>query len=323
MPRLLLHLRNVGWFVLMRAVLLAVVLFVVATVVFFMLRTIPGGPFALVGDRELPRAIKEAIEARYHLNDPLLTQYRDYMVNLLHFDLGPSMTIEGMTVNQLIAEKFPRSALLGFFSVSLAIIIGVPVGIIAAQWRNRWPDKLSMGMAIVGVSVPSFVLAALLLLAFVLNLRWFRSVGYPVSGTLWQQMEYIVLPGFALTGFSLAYITRLLRSSMLEVLSMDFIRTAEAKGLSLWIILVKHSLKNALLPVLTYLGPLIAGTFTGSFVIETIFSFPGLGRYFVISITNRDFTVVLGVTLFYCAFLTVMNMIVEVLYTFLDPRIET
>lgn len=315
------RLRAIALFVLGRLALLAGVVFVVATTVFFLLRFIPGGPFNQ-GDKEIPPAQKEALLRHYGLDRPLFDQYLDYLASLARLDLGPSMTIDGMTVNQLIAEKFPRSAMLGMLSVAMALAIGVPAGIIAAHRRNRWPDKVSMGLAIAGVSVPSFVLAAMLLLVFVLNLRWFRSVGFPPGGTLLEQLHYMVLPAVALTGFSLAYITRLLRSSMLEVLSMDYIRTAQAKGLSLWTVLTKHGLKNAILPVLTYLGPLIAGTFTGSFVIETIFAFPGLGKYFVVAISNRDYTVVLGLTVFYAAFLTAMNMLVEILYTLVDPRIE-
>lgn len=321
-PGSLRRLQALGLFVLQRLAMLIVVLWLVSTVVFFMLRFVPGGPFADHSERAIPPDVLRVLEAKYHMDKPLWQQYLIYVHGLVRLDLGPSMTIPGTTVNSLIAEKFPRSARLGFLSVSLALLIGVPAGMISAAYRNRWPDKLSLGVAIIGVSVPNFVLAAVLLLVFVRTYQWFPSVGLPTHGSFFDELPYLILPSIALTGFSLAYITRLLRSSMLDVLSQDFIRTARAKGLAAPTVIFKHALRNAFLPVLTYLGPLIAATFTGSFVIETIFTFPGLGEYFVRSISNRDYTVVLGVTVFYSAFLITMNMVVDVLYGVLDPRIE-
>lgn len=315
---------SVALFALQRIATLVIVVLLVATVVFFMLRFVPGGPFeALASEKELPETFRERFEDRYNLNDPLFTQYTTYILGLLQFDFGESMTVEGLSVAHLVAEKFPRSAQIGFLSVIISIIIGIPVGMISAYNRNRWPDKASMGFAILGVSVPNFVLASILILVFVFQLRWFPAFGIaPPGAGPWEIFSHLLLPALALTGFSLAYVTRLLRSSMLDVLNQDYIRTARAKGLSTRTVLFKHALRNAVLPVLTYMGPLVAATFTGSFVIETIFSFPGLGEHFVRSITNRDYTVVLGVTIFYSAFLIAMNMLIDILYGVVDPRIE-
>jgi oligopeptide transport system permease protein len=309
-------------FLALRLGMLAVVLWIVATVVFFMLRYIPGGPFASRSERVLPERIEAVQRAQLGFDKPLFVQYLRYMGHLARLDLGVSMTVEGQRVSELIAVKFPRSARLGFLSVIFAIAVGLPAGMISAHFRNRWPDKLSLGMAIVGVSVPNFVLAVVLMLVFVYHLRWFPSFGVSQTGSVLDELRHLILPALALTGFSLAYITRLLRSSLLDVLDQDYIRTARAKGCALPAVLLKHSLRNAVIPVLTYLGPLVAATFTGSFVIETIFAFPGLGEHFVRSITNRDYTVVLGVTIFYSAFLITMNMLIDIIYGFVDPRIE-
>jgi oligopeptide transport system permease protein len=316
------RLKQLGLFSLQRLLMLVTVLWLVATAVFLMLRFVPGGPFAQQSERDIPERVLQQLEAKMGLDQPLWKQYVYYIGNLARLDLGVSMTIEGQSVNELIAVKFPRSARLGFLSVIFAIAIGLPAGLIAAHYRNRWPDKVSLGIAIFGVSVPNFVLAAILLLVFVLHLRQFPAFGISQTGRVLDELRYLLLPAVALTGFSLAYITRLLRSSMLDVLSQDYIVTARAKGLSAPVVLFKHGLRNAVLPVLTYLGPLVAATFTGSFVIETIFSFPGLGEYFVTSITNRDYTVVLGVTVFYSTFLISMNMLVDIVYGIVDPRIE-
>ncbi len=314
--------RAVGLLLFWRVLTLIVVLWLVATVVFFMLRFVPGGPFVQTSERVLQEHVREALEARLGLDKPLHIQYLRYMGNLARLDLGVSMSVEGLDVSEVIARRFPRSARLGFLAVIFSIAIGLPAGMISAYHRNRWPDKVSLGAAIAGVSVPNFVLAALLMLVFVYHLRWFPAFGISQTGNVLDELRYLILPALALTGFSLAYITRLLRSSLLDVLDQDYIRTARAKGVSTPVVLFKHALRNAVLPVLTYLGPLVAAVFTGSFVIENIFSYPGLGEHFVVSITNRDYTVVLGVTIFYSAFLITMNMIVDVLYGIIDPRIE-
>lgn len=277
------------------------------------MHAIPGGPFT--GEKNLPPAVLRNIEARYHLNDPLWQQYTDYLVNLVHFDLGPSFKYAGRTVNDIIEESFPVSLQLGAVSISLAILFGIPAGAIAALRQNKWQDYSTMFLATLGVSMPSFVLATLLIYGFAIKLAL-------LPAALWDGIEYMILPALALAGHPMAFIARLTRSSMLEVLSQDYIKTARAKGLSQTVILYRHALKNALIPVVTYIGPMAAGVLTGSFIIETIFAIPGLGRHFVTSIYNRDYTVILGITVFYSVLIIVFNLLVDLIYPLLDPRIK-
>ena len=296
-----------------RIVSMLLVLWVIITVTFVLMHAIPGGPFT--AEKALPEAVMKNIEARYRLNDPLPKQYVDYWANLLRGDLGPSFKYESRSVNEIIAEGFPVSAELGLVAVSLSVLIGIPAGMAGALYQNRWPDHLVMLLATVGISVPSFILATLLIFCFAL---WLRIL----PAAMWGAPEYVILPALALAGMPTAFIARLTRSSMLEVLAQDYIRTARAKGIAPFTILWRHALKNALLPVVTYLGPMIAAIFTGSFVIESIFAIPGLGRHFVTSIYNRDYTVILGITVFYCALLVLMNFLVDLAYLWLDPRIK-
>lgn len=289
------------------------VLWVIVTATFVLMHAIPGGPFT--AEKALPEAVLKNIEARYHLNDPLPKQYMDYLGNLLRGDLGPSFKYESRTVNEIIAESFPVSAELGLVAVSLSVLIGIPAGMAGALYHNRWPDHLVMLLATFGISVPSFILATVLIYVFAL---WLNLL----PAAMWGSPEFVVLPAIALAGMPTAFIARLTRSSMLEVLTQDYIRTARSKGLPQLIILCRHALKNALLPVVTYLGPMIAAIFTGSFVIESIFAIPGLGRHFVTSIYNRDYTVILGITIFYSAILVFMNFLVDLTYVWLDPRIK-
>ncbi|MHC1760681.1 MAG: ABC transporter permease [Negativicutes bacterium] len=289
------------------------VLWVIVTATFVLMHAIPGGPFT--AEKALPDAVLKNIEARYHLNDPLPKQYMDYLGNLLRGDLGPSFKYESRTVNEIIAESFPVSAELGLVAVSLSVLIGIPAGMAGALHHNRWPDHLVMLLATFGISVPSFILATVLIYIFAL---WLNLL----PAAMWGSPEFVVLPAIALAGMPTAFIARLTRSSMLEVLTQDYIRTARSKGLPQLTILCRHALKNALLPVATYLGPMIAAIFTGSFVIESIFAIPGLGRHFVTSIYNRDYTVILGITIFYSAILVFMNFLVDLTYVWLDPRIK-
>jgi oligopeptide transport system permease protein len=277
------------------------------------MHAIPGGPFT--GEKNLPPAVLKNIEARYHLNDPLWQQYTDYLVNLVHFDLGPSFKYAGRSVNDIIEESFPVSLQLGAVSISLAILFGIPAGAIAALRQNKWQDYSTMFLATLGVSMPSFVLATLLIYGFAIKLAL-------LPAALWDGVEYMILPALALAGHPMAFIARLTRSSMLEVLSQDYIKTARAKGLSQTVILYRHALKNALIPVVTYIGPMAAGVLTGSFIVETIFAIPGLGRHFVTSIYNRDYTVILGITVFYSMLIIVFNLLVDLIYPLLDPRIK-
>lgn len=290
-----------------------VVLLIITTATFVLMHSVPGGPFT--AEKNLPESVLKNINERYHLNDPLWKQYADYLGNVARGDLGPSFKYEARTVNDIIAESFPVSAELGTIAVLIALILGIPAGIIAALRQNRWPDYLAMFGATIGISVPNFILATLFIYLFALKLELF-----PVA--MWDGPEYAVLPALALAAFPTAFVARLMRSSMLEVMSQDFIKTARAKGLPGYTVIYRHALKNAVMPVVTYLGPLIAAIFTGSFVVETIFAIPGLGRYFVTSIYNRDYTVILGVTIFYSAMLVLLNFLVDIAYAWLDPRIK-
>ena len=290
-----------------------IVLLVIITITFILMHSIPGGPFT--GEKNIPDAILKNIEARYKLNDPLWKQYIDYLVNLAHSDLGPSFKYPGRTVNQIISESFPVSLTLGMASICLAIIVGIPAGIISALRQNKWQDYLTMFLATLGISVPGFVIATVLIYVFAVKLQL-------LPAAMWGGIEYTILPAIALAGMPMAFIARLTRSSMLEVLGQDYIKTARAKGLPEHIIIYRHALKNALIPVVTYIGPMTAAILTGSFVIETIFAIPGLGRHFVTSIYNRDYTVILGVTVFYSTLVVGLNMVVDLIYPLLDPRIK-
>ena len=302
-----------GGYVLRRAISVILVVFVVATGTFILMHAIPGGPFKK--EKALPPAVQRNIEERYKLNDPLWKQYTDYMSNLIRGDLGPSFKYLGRSVNDIIRDGFPVSATLGAWAILFALVVGVPAGIISALNQNRWQDNVVMAIAIIGVSVPNFVIATLLMYVFAVKLRWL-----PVA--MWGTPRHVILPMIALAGFPAAFFARLMRSSTLDVLSQDYIRTARAKGLSWYAVVVKHVVKNAILPVVTYLGPLIAGILTGSFVVENIFAIPGLGRYYVTSIYNRDYTTIMGVTIFYSAFLVLLNFLVDIAYGWIDPRIK-
>lgn len=291
----------------------AAVLWVVTTLTFFLMHAIPGGPFT--AEKNLPPAVKRNIEERYKLNDPLLKQYTDYLSNVSHGDFGPSFKYPGRTVNDIIAESAPVSFELGFYSILLALCFGVPAGVLAAVKRGSWQDKLVNFATTLGVAVPGFVLAALLIELFAVELKL-------LPAAMWHGWQSRILPSVALSFMPMAFITRLTRSGMLEVLGQDYIRTARAKGLSELRVLVRHALPNALIPVVTYVGPMAAGVLTGSFVIETLFAIPGLGSYFVTSIYNRDYTVILGVTIFYSALVIALNLLTDFVYPLLDPRIR-
>jgi len=299
-------------FITQRIISMVITLWIIATLTFFLAKAIPGGPFTK--EKALPEAVERNIEARYHLNDPLIKQYLDFMKNLLKGDLGPSFRYEALTVNDIIAKGFPVSALLGAISILIALGLGLPAGIISAFKHNFWQDNFVMFFSILGISIPNFIIATLLMYIFGLKLKVL-----PVAG--WGSFRYMILPAITLAAYPTAYIARLMRSSMLDVLNQDYIKTARAKGLSESKVMTIHALKNALIPVVTYLGPLIAAVFTGSFVIERLFYIPGLGRYYVTSIYDRDYTVILGTTIFYAAFLIFANFIVDIVYAFLDPRI--
>ena len=288
-------------------------LFVVVTLTFFMMRAIPGGPFT--DEKAIPPFILEKIMARYHLNDPLYVQYGHYLWDVLHFDLGPSYRYEGMTVNQLIASGFPASLMVGSIAILLSLVVGIPAGIVSALRRGRWQDRTAMVLATLGITIPNFVIATILVYFFAYRWGWV-TVGF------WEGLPTALLPAITLAGYPTAFISRLTRSSMLEVLQQDYIRTAYSKGLRERAVVYVHALRNAIIPVVTYLGPLIAGILTGSFVVEQVFGVPGLGTFFVTSISNRDYTTIMGVTIFYSALLVSLNLVVDICLGFIDPRIK-
>jgi len=302
-----------GRFLANRIISMLITLFLVITITFFLMHAIPGGPFTR--EKPLPPKVIEALEAKYKLDQPLWKQYVDYLKGVVTFDLGPSFQRVGVTVNELIAKGFPVSAKIGGGSILLVLLVGIPLGVISALKQNKWQDQVVMVLATLGVTIPSFVMATLIIYIFSSKLGWLPSHGL----TSWKHM---IGPMIALGGFSLSFVARLTRSSMLEVLQQDYIRTARAKGLSEFVVVGKHALKNALIPVVSYIGPTIAAILTGSFVVEKIFAIPGLGKHFVESVGNRDYTVLMGVTIFYAAFLVLMILIVDILYGFIDPRIK-
>ena len=290
-----------------------IVLWIVITITFFLMHAIPGGPFT--AEKSLPPYVLHSIEERYKLNDPLYKQYGDYLCNLVQGDLGPSFKYPGRSVNDIIKDCFPVSFKLGIEAILIAIIIGIPAGILAGVKKDKWQDRAVNFFTTLGVAVPSFVVAALLI--YVLSTKL-----HLLPAAMWNGWRYEIMPALALSGMPMSFIARLTRSSMLDILSQDYIKTARAKGLSWSKVLIKHALPNSLIPVVTYLGPMTASILTGSFVIETIFAIPGLGQYFVTSIYNRDYTVILGVTIFYSVIVIVLNMVVDLLYPLLDPRIK-
>ncbi len=277
------------------------------------MKAAPGGPFA--SERRLPPAIEEQMNEAYGLNDPIIVQYVDYLVNALTFDFGPSFKYEGQEVMDIILRGFPYSLILGLEAIFIALGIGVLLGVFAALKHNKFGDYTAMVIAVLGISVPSFIMATILQFIFASKLEWF-------SIARMESFSDTILPALALATTPLAFIARLMRSSMLDVLHSDYIKTAKAKGMSQRIVTYKHGLRNAMLPVVSYIGPLVAGILTGSFIIEQIFGIPGLGKEFVTSITNRDYTVIMGTTVFYSVILLFSILIVDLIYGLIDPRIK-
>ena len=288
-------------------------LFVLVTLVFFLLRVAPGGP--LDEERTLPPGVQAQVAAAYHLDEPLWRQFGRYLGGVVQGDFGPSFQYPGRSVNELIAAGFPVSLQLGVAAMALALLLGCGAGTLAALHRNRWPDHGVMALAMTGLSLPSFVVAPLLILAFAVTLGWLPAGG-------WGGWQGAVLPVVALALPQIAVVARLMRGSMAEVLQQNYIRTARAKGLPEHRVILRHALLPALIPVLSYLGPATAQIITGSVVVEQIFSIPGLGRHFVQGALNRDYTVVLGVVLFYGALIVLFNFVVDLFYGVLDPRMR-
>ncbi len=290
----------------------------IATATFFAMHAVPGDP--LSGDKALTERIRANLEIKYGLDKPLFTQYVIYLKNISQGDFGISFTQENRQVNDIIREHFPVSATLGILAIVFAAVGGVLWGALTALYRNRWPDTVIMFLVILGISVPSFVVAALGQLSLV-KLNNLTGVSIlPVGG--WGTVWHMILPSMVLGLGTMAYLTRLMRSSMLEIISADYIRTAKAKGVPPTQIFTRHQLRNAILPVITVLGPSIAAITTGGFVVEIIFAIPGLGRYFVQAVQQLDYTVIMGTTVFYGAFLVFMVIVVDIIYGYVDPRVR-
>lgn len=298
---------------LKKLITLIISLFIVATITFVCMHLIPGDPFT--DEEALPKEILEALYRHYHLDQPLLVQYGTYLKNLLKLDFGPSLKYQGRSVIAIISEGFPISCMLGFEALCLSIFFGVTLGSLAALKKGQVIDRISMLVALIGISIPSFILATLLQYLFAIKLDLL-----PVAR--WGSFAHTLLPALSLSALPTAFIARLTRSSMIEVLQQDYIITALAKGLSSFQIMTRHALRNAILPVITYLGPLSSSILTGSFVIEKIFGIPGLGQWFVMSVINRDYTLIMAITLFYSSFLMVAVYCVDILYSLIDPRIR-
>lgn len=299
-------------YILKRVLIAILTIFLVATITFFVMNIIPGGPF--MSEKAVSAETLAALNKKYGLDKPLFEQYLNYLWNLIRLDFGPSLKQRGRMVGDILLDGLATSAWLGLVAAALAIVLGIVLGTTAAVFRNKWPDKLIMVFTTASVAMPSFVIGTFLLIIFCVSLAWLPPNGAEPGG--------MVLPIISLALYPTAYITRLTRSSMLDVSGQDFIRTAKSKGVSTGKVIYKHTLRNALIPVITYVGPMIAYIVTGSLVVEQIFSVPGLGRAFTSSIINRDYTLIMGTTVVLATLVIFMNLVSDILYTVVDPRID-
>jgi oligopeptide transport system permease protein len=305
-----------GKFIIRRLLSLIPTMLIIVTLSFFLIRLAPGGPFS--GEKKLPEQVLQNILKKYHMDEPLGKQYLRYLGDVLRGDFGPSFRYKDNTVNELIGQSFPTSILLGSVSLALALALGISFGILSALKQNHWQDYGAMSLAVIGISVPLFVVGPILQLVFAMNLKWLPTSGW-INGR--AGLATLVLPAVTLSFPYFAYIARLSRASILEVLRSDYVRTARAKGLKESTVIGKHVLKGALLPVVSYIGPAFSGIITGSIVVETVFVVPGIGKIFVQSALNRDYTLIMGEVIVYSLILVVMNFLVDIVYSFLDPRI--
>ncbi|MBI3749310.1 MAG: ABC transporter permease [Chloroflexi bacterium] len=289
------------------------VLFTVSIITFTLMHAVPGGPWD--SEKRLPQGVQNRLNAQYGLDQPIYVQYITWAGGFVQGNLGPSYRFKDRTVNDIVSDGIWTTVQLGVMAFLLAVFVGIPLGIIASLGHNRWPDYLSTSVSIVGISTPSFVLAILLIVFFGVQLRWF-----PTSG--WKGPPNWVLPTIALAGFPIAQIARYTRASMLEVTRKDYIRTAQSKGLRDRAVVIRHMVRNALIPVVTILGPILAFLVTGSFIIETIFAIPGVGRYYITAIGTRDYSLLMAMTMLYAFAVAFMNVVVDVLYAYIDPRIR-
>ncbi|HJF16750.1 MAG TPA: ABC transporter permease [Globicatella sulfidifaciens] len=300
-------------YIFKRIVYILIALFFIITLTFFLMRIAPGSPFA--SERALTPAIEKQLNETYGLDNPWYVQYKDYLLNILKFDFGESMKYKGRSTNDMIFKSFPISLALGAQALFLAVGFGVLLGVISAMYHNKLGDYISTIIAVLGISIPSFILAGLMQYFLGLKLGLF-----PLSG--WKGFSYTIMPSFAMALSYMGNVAKMVRSSMLEQNTSEYVKLARAKGLRKWNVVFKHSLRNALLPVITYLGPLTAGVVTGSFIVENIFAIPGLGKHFVTSINNRDYTMIMGTTVFYSILLLFAVLIVDIIYVMVDPRIK-
>ncbi len=290
-----------------------IVLWAVASLTFVLLRLAPGGPFD--SEKKLPPEIIANLEAKYHLNEPVFEQYLRYLAGLAHGDLGPSYKYLDRTVTEIVADTLPTSALLGALAAVFALLVAFPLGLFAAYYRDSVVDRFCLLISTLGISLPNFILGALLIWAVALQLGWLHA-------GRWDDWSSVILPTVTLGAAPAAYLTALLRSSLIETLSEDYVRTARAKGATESAVVVRHTLRNSLLPVLTVMGPLIAALLTGSFVVEYVFAIPGMGRFFITAVTDRDYPLIMGATMVYTAILVIANFIVDLTYGWIDPRIR-
>ncbi len=301
-------------YILKRLAMAIVTIWAVITVTFILMHSVPGDPFANES-KKIPEAVYQNLLREYGLDKPYSQQYMMYLKNIARFNFGQSMKSNTETVNEMIARGFPVSATLGIQAILIALIFGPALGAIAALYQNKTPDYIAMIISIIGVSVPSFVMGSFLIQFVARNVEWI-----PIGG--WGEWRHVLLPSLALATMPLAQFARLMRSSMLEVLGQDYIKTAKSKGISRAAVIMKHAVRNAILPIVSILGTTISNLVAGSFVIEKIFGIPGLGMFFTTSVFNRDYTLIMGVTVFYALVLVVMMLAVDIAYTLIDPRIR-
>ena len=300
-------------YILKRAIMSLITAFLVATLTFFVMNMVPGGPF--LSEKAVTPQAQAAMEAKYGLDKPLFQQYTTYMTGILKGDFGLSIKKRGRTVSQIIGTKFPVSAKVGGLALILAVCTGIPLGAVAAFNRGKFIDNLLVVLSTAGIAIPSFLSSTILIYIFTTKLKWLPSLGL-------KDAQSYIMPVVALALYPTFYMARLMRSSMLDVMGQDYMRTAKAKGITTFKAIFKHALRNAILPVITYLGPLLAALMTGSFIIEKIFNIPGLGSEFVSSITSRDYPMIMGTTIFLAVFIIIMNLFVDIAYAIVDPRIK-
>ena len=302
-----------GKYIIKRVALGLLSIFIVATITFCLMNLVPGGPF--VAEKSISKAAQEALNAKYGLDKPFLQRYLTYMSDLLKGDMGLSLKQRGRTVSDIIFSKLPVSMRLAGVAVAVSLLVGIPLGCLSAYNRGKLADNFIIVLATCGIVIPSFITSVILLYTFGSKLQLLPTIGL-------NTLSSYIMPVTALSVYPTAYITRLMRSSLLDVMGQDYIRTARAKGLGNFKILFKHAIRNAILPVITYVGPMLASLMTGSFVVEKIFTIPGLGREFVSAITNRDYTMIMGTTILLATFIIIANVIVDILYKIIDPRIN-